>query len=402
MKDVKIAFIGGGKNLDVRNFTKNLQKENKISATVYYYDFDKTINKNETTYKTVKTIDNALIDADFVIISLSETLEEMRPDILTAEKYGIYQTACDSVGPLGIMRTLRIVPKIKYVAEKIKELCPNAWVINYTNPLSVSVKTLYKAFPDIKAFGVSYEASKTRQLINSILGRNEKDWQDIKINVLGINNFTFLTQATCGGENVLPKLKEFAKKSYDKGANRVRYDLFLLFGVLPATCDRKIVEFLPKNWYLKSHEQAKEWGLERDLENECEEIFEELVRQIEALLGLSDYVVNANMPNRGQMEGMPLGAVVETNVKFTKDSIKPMYAGGLSAVVQSLVYSAYAEEDLAFSAGFYGDYENAFKAIISDQLANLDFKDARSLFNEMLENNKDKLPYYEDFIRSIK
>ena len=120
MKDVKIAFIGGGKNLDVRNFTTHIQKENKISATVYYYDFDKTINKNETTYKTVKTIDNALIDADFVIISLSETLEEMRPDILTAEKYGIYQTACDSVGPLGIMRTLRIVPKIKYIAEKIK------------------------------------------------------------------------------------------------------------------------------------------------------------------------------------------------------------------------------------------------------------------------------------------
>ncbi|MBQ2717004.1 MAG: alpha-glucosidase/alpha-galactosidase, partial [Clostridia bacterium] len=111
---------------------------------------------------------------------------------------------------------------------------------------------------------------------------------------------------------------------------------------------------------------------------------------------------NANMPNRGQMEGMPLGAIVETNVKFTKDSIKPMYAGGLSAVVQSLVYKAYAEEELAFSAGFYGDYENAFKAIISDQLANLDFKNARSLFNEMLENNKDKLPYYEDFIKSIK
>ncbi len=399
MKDIKIAFIGGS---GLRNFTTLIQKENKISATVYFYDFDKTLNESETTYKTVKTIDNALIDADFVIISLSETIDEMGSDILTAEKYGIYQTVGDTVGPLGIMRTLRIVPKIKYIAEKIKEFCPNAWVINFTNPLSVSVKTLHKTFPEIKAYGVSYEVSKTRQLINSILGRNEKDWQDIKVNVLGINNFTFLTQATCGGENVLPKLKEFAKNNYDKGANRVRYDLFLRFGVLPATCDRKIVEFLPKNWYLKNLETVKEWGLERDLENECEEIFEELVRQIEALLGLSDYVVNANMPNRGQMEGMPLGAIVETNVKFTKDCTKPMYAGGLKSEVQALVYKAYAEEELAFLAGFHGDYENAFKALISDSLVDLDFKDARSLFNEMLENSKQNLPYYEQYLKSIK
>ncbi len=401
MKDIKIAFIGGS-SLNVRNFTTLIQKENKISATVYFYDFDKTINENETAYKTVKTIDNALIDADFVIILLSETLDEMRPDILTAEKYGIYQTAYDSVGPLGIMRTLRIVPKIKYIAEKIKKLCPNAWVINFTNPLSVSVKTLYKTFPDIKAYGASYEVSKTRQLINSILGRNQKDWQDIKVNVLGINDFTFLTQATCGGKDDLPKLKEFAKESYDKDANRVRFDLFLRFDVLPATCDRKIVEFLPKNWYLKNLETVKKWGLEQDFEDECEEIFKELVRQIEALLGLSDYVVNANMPNRGQMEGMPLGAIVETNVKFTKDCIKPMYAGGLKSEVQALVYKAYAEEELAFSAGFYGDYENAFKALICDSLVDLDFKDSRSLFNEMLENSKQNLPYYEQYLKSIK
>ena len=167
---LKIAYIGGGSRSWAYTLMNDLAQESALSGTVALYDidFDGAYNNEiignklsarsdvvgKWEYKAYKTIGEALTGADFVAISiLPGTFDEMASDVHAPEKYGIYQSVGDTTGPGGIVRTLRTVPMFEEFALAIKEYCPNAWVINFTNPMAACVKTLYKVFPEIKAFG---------------------------------------------------------------------------------------------------------------------------------------------------------------------------------------------------------------------------------------------------------
>ena len=93
----------------------------------------------------------------------------MESDVHTPEKYNIFQTVGDTTGPGGIVRALRTVPMIEKIAKAIEKNCPNAWVINYTNPMSLCVKALYDTFPKIKAFGCCHEVFSTQKFLANVL-----------------------------------------------------------------------------------------------------------------------------------------------------------------------------------------------------------------------------------------
>lgn len=132
-ENVKIAYIGGGSRGWAWGLMSDLAK---------------------WTYQCYPTLEETLKDVDFVVISiLPGTFDEMESDVHEPEKYGIYQSVGDSTGPGGIIRALRTIPMFEVIGNAICENCPNAWVINYTNPMSVCVAALYKVFPQIKAFG---------------------------------------------------------------------------------------------------------------------------------------------------------------------------------------------------------------------------------------------------------
>ena len=86
------------------------------------------------------------------------TLDEMESDVNVPYEYGIYQPVGDTVGAGGYLRAMRCVPMFRFFAAKIRENCPSAWVINYTNPMTLCTRTLYEEFPKIKAFGCCHEA----------------------------------------------------------------------------------------------------------------------------------------------------------------------------------------------------------------------------------------------------
>lgn len=170
VEGLKIAYIGGGSRGWAWGLMSDLVTADDISGDVYLYDIDleaaKTNEiignkhndlkeaKTKWSYHASKTIDEALKNADFVIISiLPGTFDEMESDVHQPEKYGIYQSVGDTSGPGGIVRAMRTIPMYIEIAEAIKKNCPDAWVINYTNPMTLCVKTLYRVFPEIKAFG---------------------------------------------------------------------------------------------------------------------------------------------------------------------------------------------------------------------------------------------------------
>lgn len=452
VEDLNIAYIGGGSKNWAWTLMCDLAQEPKLSGRVRLYDIDmKSACENcdvgngfltrpdapgKWRYEVAPTMEEALAGADFVVMSiLPGTFGEMRSDVHLPERYGIYQSVGDTVGPAGLLRALRTIPIYAGFAEKIKEYAPRAWVINYTNPMTLCTRTLYEVFPGIKAFGCCHGVFETRHFLAHILmlklGLDRVDESDIKMNVLGVNHFTWIDKASYRGTDILPLYMEFAAEHAESGyeddgpwdesafknANRVGMDVSMRCGVIAASPDRHFAEFLPP-WYLKDPDTVRSWKFhltsvdlriemgrkreqyrQRVLSGEERIAFspsgEEAVRQMKALLGLEDFVTNVNLPNRGQMEGVPAGCVVETNAWLTGHGVSPVLAGRLPDDVQNLVMRHVLNQETILQAALKKDRELAFRAFLNDPLVTIGIREARELFEGMLQNTKAYLPGWD-------
>ncbi len=453
-KDVKIAYIGGGSRGWAWLLMSDLVSCPQLSGSVYLYDIDwEAAEHNEIIgnkfndiegavshwqYKAVKTVGEALDGADFVIISiLPGTFDEMESDVHTPEKYGIYQSVGDTAGPGGIVRAMRTLPMIEEIAENVKKYCPKAWVINYTNPMTLCVKQLYDTFPEIRAFGCCHEVFGTQKILKAIYEKNTGETidshTDIKVNPVAVNHFTWLTTATYRNQDLYPMYREFCEQHHETGAQdggddnwmnnsfssgeKVKMDLFLRYGVIAAAGDRHLAEFCEGKWYLASPERVSEmqfaltpvsWrkeDLKRRLEHSAGLLSgekqptlnnsgEEGVHQMCALLGLADLVTNVNIPNRGQIPNLPIGAVVETNATFRADSLNPVFAGEIPASILPLVSRVCAEQEMVFEGIKERNVQKIFAAFVNDPLVTCGIDDAKKLFVEMCENTKEYLTMF--------
>ena len=398
--------------------------------------------KGKWKYVAKEKIDDALCGADFVFISiLPGTFEEMASDVHLPEEYGIYQSVGDTVGPAGIIRSLRTVPMYEQFALAIKRCCPKAWVVNFTNPMTVCVRTLYKVFPEIKAIGCCHEVFGTKRLMVRML-KEEYDIQakrdDIKINVFGVNHFTWGNEAHFRDMDLVPMYAKYVEEHPDGAEEKwgddwihlpdnnkalVKFDLYRRYGVIAAAGDRHLAEFCPGNWYLKDKETVEKFGFNlttvqwrtdvftKEKEDKTKELLagnpfelyesgEEMVAQIKALLGLGDFVTNVNMPNGGQIPNLPLGVVVETNAYFSGDSIKPIFAGEMPKQIAGLTLPIIAEQEAVVEAGLTGDYDLAFSAFVNSPNMTAPLDKAREMFDRMLYNTRNYLPFYEQYMAS--
>ena len=450
--DLKIAYIGGGSRGWAWGFMKDLAMDDAMQGVVRLYDIDAdAAQKNQRVgemiaahpdakskwrYEVSKSLENALTGADFIVISiLPGTFDEMASDVHYPEKYGIYQSVGDTVGPGGFVRALRTVPMYVEIANAIQAYAPNAWVINYTNPMTVCMRTLYTAFPEIKAFGCCHEVFGTQKLLAAMLEDMEGipglTRTDIKTGVIGINHFTWLYNASYQGMDLFPLYRQFSEKYYEtgfvkgkddnwmnnsfEGSHRVKFDLFRRYGLIAAAGDRHLAEFMPP-WYLKDPETARSWGfglttvkwrnedlvhrLEKQdaLLNGSEAIAldgsgEEGHLLMKALLGLGDMVSNVNIPNRGQIDGLPMDAVVETNALFRRDEIAPLMAGKIPAGIDALVQRHVAGQESIVKVAITKDFDLALAVFLNDpQMSAVSPADGEKMLRQMLINTKAYLP----------
>lgn len=455
VKDMKIAYIGGGSRGWAWGLMSDIARFGEISGSVYLYDIDKQAARdneaignsiaanfpehNNFKYVAADTYKEALTGADFVVISiLPGTFDEMESDVHAGEKYGIYQSVGDTAGIGGVLRALRTLPMFFEFGEQIKKYCPNAFVINYTNPMALCVGALYKAFPEIKCFGCCHEVFGTQKflchVIEEELGIEKPERNDIKINVVGVNHFTWITKAFYKNIDLFPIYKSFCQKHVNKevedwdsdqnwmnksftSADHVKMDLFLKFGYMAAAGDRHLAEFCPPHWYLKDPETVKSWkfgltsvqwrkdDLKRRLERKdkllsgeekmsLEPTGEEGAHQMIALLGLNDFVTNVNLPNYGQIPNLPLGAIVETNARFCAGGITPVFAGPVPMHIKALIDHNIDVQQMILEAAYERDLNKAFVAFITEQQNNLDLNESKALFEEMVNNTKEYLKEY--------
>lgn len=454
VENIKIAYVGGGSRVWAWGFMSDLVSCDDISGDVYLYDIDyEAAQHNEIIgemfngcegakstwhYHAAETAGEAMTDADFVIISiLPGTFDEMESDVHTPEKYGIYQSVGDTSGPGGIVRAMRTVPMFEEIAENIKTYCPDAWVINYTNPMTLCIKTLYRVFPGIKAYGCCHEVFGTQkvlvQALDTICGIKDVDRREIKVNPVGVNHFTWLTEAKYKNMDLFPVYKKYAEKYAEKGykenlddnwmnksfecSDRVKFDLFLNYGWIAAAGDRHLAEFCEGKWYLKDPETVKEWGFELTPVSErkqglkdrleksrkyrsgeekvaIENTGEEGVWQMRAILGLDEMITNVNLPNRGQIPNLPIGAIVETNAVFRSGLVTPVTAGEIPSSIYPLVSRICGEQEMLDEAIAKRDIKSIMRIFANDPLVTCSLDDAKKLFKEMCENTKEYLGSY--------
>lgn len=448
--ELKIAYLGGGSRGWARGLMQDLALCSSLRGTVALYDINlEAAQLNERLgnwiqkqlgvvadwrYQAVETIEETLKGADFVVCSIQPgPLEAMEQDLAIPARYGLLYPVGDTTGAPGLVRGLRSALIYEGFAQKIAELCPKAWIINYTNPMTICTRTITRVCPDLKVFGCCHEVFGTQELLADLaaqyLGVPRPSRREIEVNVLGINHFTWLDRAIYREHDLLALLKRHIAQpgvmrpytkdevlswnNYFACAHQVKFELFRRYGLLGAAGDRHLAEFVPG--FLADEETVYRWGFsltpisyryKRWAEAPArtlallsgQEPFilrhssEEGVEQMCALLGLGDMMTNCNLPNIGQIANLPLGAVVETNAYFSRDSVRPLAAGALPQGVLNLVETHVHNQEMIVEAALTRDKDLAFQAVFNDPLTRLPIDKAWAMFQAMLEATKDYLP----------
>ena len=199
---------------------------------------------------------------------------------------------------------------------------------------------------------------------------------------------------------------------------KVKMDLFRRYGNIAAAGDRHLAEFCEGKWYLGGTDTIERWGFglttvawrKKDLENrlaksnalrsgemkvEIRGTGEEGVRQLRALLGLCDLVTNVNMPNRGQIPNLPMGAVVETNAVFRAGTVTPVMAGEVPAAIYPMVARISGAQEMLDRAIAARDLDAIFNVFANDPLVTCTREEAKDLFREMVLKTRAYLTSYD-------
>jgi alpha-galactosidase/6-phospho-beta-glucosidase family protein len=449
--DLKIAYIGGGSREWARKLMFDLALCPELAGEVALYDIDtEAAHLNEQLgnwlqvqpgvvshwhYTTAPTLSSALQGADFVIISIQPgSLEVMAEEIALAEQYGLFFPVGDTTGAPGLVRGLRAATIYAGFAEAISTLCPNTWIINYTNPMAICTRTLTRMAPGLKVFGCCHEVFGTQHMLAGLVSRYldvspTPSRAEIQVNVLGINHFTWLDQVNYQGHNLLDLVQQHISQpgvlrpytrleveswnDWFHSADQVKFTLFQRFGLLAAAGDRHLVEFLPG--FVHSPENLFRWGVirtpvawrierwrtapqkTRDLMAgrtplNLQASGEEGVRQIKALVGLGDLMTNVNLRNQGQISNLPPDVVVETNANFSRDQVRPVAAGTLPPGLAPLIAQHSTNQELIIEAACTRNPNLAFQAVYNDPANHLDIDKAWEMFSRMLQANRAFLP----------
>jgi alpha-galactosidase/6-phospho-beta-glucosidase family protein len=445
MSKKKIVIVGGGSYNWTPVLVKDLLQTKEFAGSIItLQDIDpaalddiyrycrKMVRDFGVDFRIEKTLNQkeALTGADFVIVTISTGgFETMANDLDIPAKYGIYQTVGDTIGPGGISRALRSIPVFVKMAKLMERCCPDAWMINYTNPMTAITRAVTKE-TSIKTVGLCHELFPVLEMLGAIF--NVKKWlKDIPVTLAGVNHISWILDFKIDGEEKLPELIAKAKKgiTLDKKArlklsnethkldkNQVKFELLKRFGAFPAVGDRHLVEFFP--YFLTEKSDAgKAYNVElttietrrdvwlADAKKKVHDYIKgkdklikgwscETVSKIMACLATDKTIVDVvNVPNQGQIPELPLDTVVETMAVIGQNDVRPIAVGRLPRPILSLLKRFVAINELVVEAGLEGDKSKVLQALLLDPLTQ-DFNDAEKMMNELLKANKKYLPQF--------
>lgn len=375
-----------------------------------------------------RDLDEALRGADFVILTITTGgLAAMRYDVEIPETYGVFQAVGDTVGPGGLVRALRNIPVVAALAQKMEQLCPRAWLLNYTNPMTTLCRTVSKT-SSIRTIGLCHEWHGVRNRLAAYFGVPVSAFMP---RIAGINHLPWLLELEVNGENYMPRLHEFAaeilaqhgafdedpRSTIDRGLVKSR--LLQLYGGLPVAGDRHVAEFFPF-FLTETAGRGKAWGIDRTpiaeryaWRDEARQKIDQLQTDtaardkflarasgeaageiITALTTNGRYAGIMNLPNRGQIAALPAEAVVETLGVIEQGEARGLPVGDVPPAIEAILRRHISNQELAVEAALTGSREMALQALLGDPLCPPDIAAAEHMLEEMLAANRSYLPQF--------
>lgn len=436
----KFAFIGGGSFGFTRTLVKDLLTFPAFAdAHIALMDIDP--ERLDAIYRAVKkiiaagnypatvsaTMDRAeaLKGADGVLCTiLSGDVEVWKYDITIPKKYGVDINVGDTRGPAGIFRALRTIPVMLDICQDIERYCPDAVLLNYTNPMAMLCRAMQEKFPNLKITGLCHSVQGTASMLAEWIGA-PKD--EITYTCAGINHQAFYLDYRWNGKDAYPLIRKALENPEIAEKEQVRNNLFkhLDYYVTESSGHnseyvawyRKRPELIEQyctngtNWnpglhayILNSYTERKdtwrndidEWLAQDTIDLERGEEYAAYI--FNAVFGDNTmYKFNGNVRNFGLIDNLPWGCCVEVPVLASKGKLEPIHVGPLPDQLAVLVNTSARCEELAVQASLEGDPRKVFHAVAFDPLTSAvcSLDEIKQMVDEMMEQNKDYLPQFQ-------
>jgi alpha-galactosidase len=423
---VKIVLVGAGSSVFGYNSVLDAINIPSLNgAELMLHDIDETRLKamsgladrmSEETgagLEITHTVDQeeALRDADFVLLSIEvERMKRWRQDWEIPFKHGIKQVIGENGGPGGLFHTWRNLPPILDIAYTIEEVCPDAWLLNYTNPVPRLCLAIER-YTDIKAVGLCHEVEHQLQRLASLMGIPTAILDPVSA---GLNHFSWYKELRLkDGTDAYPMLDEALKKA--KGFQPLCRAMYRQFGLYPSTDDNHLGEYLAYSWEV-TPEKVRGLNWINRCDEEGQRNWERINRLIEGkeplavkgklsgeramhiiagIIGNSNQLeLQVNMPNMGQVSNLIKDAIVETPAIINKGGIHPIQVGEMPEGLAALCNIQIMVQSLVVEAGVSGNMGKAKQALLVDPVVN-DQEKALAAFDELMRVHSELLPQFE-------
>jgi len=460
MKTIKLAVIGGGSVNWMRHLMKDIYLSELEGGEIRLVDpnvehvtsvRNMLLKFNELTGKhfDVSIAEDrlaALSGCDFVLTTFSPgAMDAFYNDLELPTKYGVRLPVSMTCGVSGISAAIRTVPVAYEITEEMERVCPGAVLINVTNPMCAVTRAFNLPAKTVTVFGLCHEIHSMPQFCREMFGLPRPDGmpmgeylysylqkQGFSYKVAGINHFIWLTEATLHGQDVLERVREYARTHneiyYDdvpigattpyRNNGQAKLALCRQFGYLPIPGDRHLVEFWPslcnpQNGFGMGYGVQKTTVDSRRLDKvlqkqEIDAIArgeaqpdwtpsgEDIADLILSYVNGTELLTCANLPNVGQISNLPRGYVVETLARKEKDgSVTPLGAGALPEPIRVLCDLQLSVTEMAVQAALTGDRRLLIEALSLDpSTGTMDFCRIPDLCDDLLRANKQWLPRF--------
>lgn len=398
---IKVAMIGAGSVVFSKNLTGDILSYPEFkNATISYMDIDKSrlevgaalckkvgkaVGANP---KIIATLNRrqALEGADFVINMVQiGGFDSTLVDFEIPRKYGLNFTIADTTGPGGLFRALRTYPMIKGLCRDMEEICPDALLLNYSNPMSMNMQTIYRT-SSIKGVGLCHSVQGTFGQLMGYIGEKPEECEFL---CAGINHMAYYLRMHKDGQDLYPRLwKALATDPKVYSSNKVRFELMKMLGYFVTESSEHSAEYCPY-FIAKGKRIIDTYGVPVDeYLRRCDGNVDEFERMqkfsrsqlpmqvtrsheygstiIHSMVTGQPSVVYGNLPNNGAISNLPATAIVETPTLVDRGGCQLTRIGELPPGIVAYVMPHIQQHELFIRAAMEGRRDYVYQAAMFD------------------------------------
>ena len=383
---------------------------------------NKNSNQNRAKIQSFSDRKEALKDANFVInaIQVGGYKPSTVIDFEIPKKYGLQQTIGDTTGIGGIFRGLRTLPVMFDIAKDMEEVCPDAWLLNYTNPMAILTMGMLKA-TKIKTVGLCHSVQVCVPELFEHLGiKDQYNLDEFQWKIAGINHMAWLLEINRNGKDFYPEIRRLASEIANPHKDSVRFELMKHFGYYVTESSEHNAEYHPyfikKNYpelieqlqipideYLRRCvDQIAGWETQRDeivndgsLEHTRSREYASYI--MDAITTGTPTMIAGNVLNKGLITNLPEDCCVEVPCLVDKNGVQPTYVGKLPTQLAALNRTNINVQELTVEAAMTLEKDKIYQAALMDPHANaeLSISEIKAMVDELIAAHGDYLPAYK-------